>query len=123
VAGKLGLAAAMRYAIALGVEAIEARVTGLARALREALSTVPGVRLHNLGPRHCGIVTFTRDGHRPEEIAERLRALAINVSVSSLAFARIDLGARGLSSLVRASVHTHNSEDEIDHFVETLRRL
>jgi selenocysteine lyase/cysteine desulfurase len=41
----------------------------------------------------------------------------MNVSISSVEYARLDLGHRGTGPLVRASVHYFNTEDEIDRFV------
>ncbi|MEM6988234.1 MAG: aminotransferase class V-fold PLP-dependent enzyme, partial [Pseudomonadota bacterium] len=54
VAGKIGLARAVDYALELGLEAIETRVTGLGASLRETLGALPGVRVHDLGQRQCG---------------------------------------------------------------------
>jgi selenocysteine lyase/cysteine desulfurase len=36
---------------------------------------------------------------------------------------RIDMEDRGLSELVRASVHYYNSEDEVDRFCAEVARL
>ena len=44
----------------------------------------------------------------------------INVTVSRLPSTRLDMEARGLPSVVRASVHYYNSEVEIDRFCATL---
>jgi selenocysteine lyase/cysteine desulfurase len=47
----------------------------------------------------------------------------VNVSVTTLDSAQLDLSNRGLDSLVRASVHYVTTEDELDRFVERLRSL
>ena len=52
-----------------------------------------------------------------------LKERAINVTVSTRASTLIDMTARGLEHIVRASVHYYNSEDEIDRFVETLEQI
>ena len=92
VANRLGLGAAVDYALAIGIDAIEERVTMLGDALRERLGTLPGVTLRDLGTRRCGIVAFTVDDEDPFALAARLRAEAINISVSTIDFARFDLG-------------------------------
>jgi selenocysteine lyase/cysteine desulfurase len=50
-----------------------------------------------------------------------LRQRQINVSVTSLSSTRIDMESRGLDSMVRASVHYYNTEEELDRLGEALR--
>jgi cysteine desulfurase / selenocysteine lyase len=47
----------------------------------------------------------------------------INVTVSRLTSTRLDMEARGLTNVVRASVHYYNNEAEIDRFCITLATL
>jgi selenocysteine lyase/cysteine desulfurase len=121
VAGRVGLRAAVRYALDLGLDKIEARVTNLAAKLREALAAVPGITLHDLGRRKSGIVTFQKADEAPEKLKLRLRAAKINVSVSGKTSAQLDFTRRGLSQVVRASVHYFNTEDEIAAFSRFIR--
>nr|WP_198166932.1 aminotransferase class V-fold PLP-dependent enzyme [Microbispora sp. ATCC PTA-5024] len=120
VAGKIGLGVAAGYALGLGLDAIEERVTGLAEALRERLRALPGVTVRDLGARRCGIVTFTVDGHESAGVARALSEQGINVSVSWPASARWDFEARGLPPMVRASVHYYNTEEELDRLCAAL---
>ena len=120
VAGRVGLMAAVRYARTIGLRNIEARVTQLARNLRDAMSKCRGVTVHDLGHRKCGIVTFTKTGLEPADLAEKLRQDRINVSVSAMPYARLDLEPRGLSSLTRASLHYFNTNEEIARFIQAV---
>jgi cysteine desulfurase/selenocysteine lyase len=122
VAGRIGLRAAVRYALDLGLEPIRARVTMLADRLRASLAELPGVKIQDLGRVRSGIVTFTREGEQPRDIQARLRAANIGVSVSSKSSAQLDFGRRGLAQVVRASVHYFNTEDEIATFCRILSR-
>jgi cysteine desulfurase/selenocysteine lyase len=122
VANQLGLGTAVDYALAVGIDAIDERVTMLGDELRERLRALPGVTLRDLGTRRCGIVTFTVDNEDPFELAARLRAEAINISVSTIDFARYDLGRRGLDAVARVSVHYYNTEDELDRLATAIAR-
>lgn len=120
-AGKLALEVAVEYA--LGIAPIRDRVVALADLLRARLTAMPGVRVHDLGVERCGIVTFTASGADPAAIKERLARERINVTTSSRSSTLLDMNARGLSIVVRASVHFYNTEDEIDRFVRTVAAI
>jgi selenocysteine lyase/cysteine desulfurase len=122
VANRLGLGVAVDYALALGIDAIAARIIELAEWLRERLAAIPGLVLRDLGVERCGIVTFTIDRVDPFELAAYLRAEHINISVSTIDFARFDFEARGLDAVARASVHYYNTEDELERFVGAVSR-
>jgi selenocysteine lyase/cysteine desulfurase len=123
VAGRAGLAVAVEYALEWGLEAIYARVQALAGELRQTLATIPGLSLHDQGVEQCGIVSFAVADSDHEELMAALAAKAINVSVSPRNYTLLDMQARGLESLVRASVHYYNDEDEIDRFFAALEDL
>ena len=123
VAAVIGLGAAVDYALGWGLPAIEARVTALGEALRGELAALPGVSVHDLGARRCGIVTFALAGRPAPEVKAALAARRINVSVSSLESTRLDMARRGLDALVRASVHYYNTEDELDRFAAAVEEL
>jgi cysteine desulfurase / selenocysteine lyase len=120
VACQLGLGAAVEYAMAVGLDNIAVRVTMLAEQLRKQLANVPGVTVRDLPgsgsqPR-CGIVTFTHDQHAALNIVAKMREQRINVRVTPVGSTRIDMEQRGLSAMVRASVHYYNTEEEMDRF-------
>jgi cysteine desulfurase / selenocysteine lyase len=122
-AGKIGLGVAIDYALTWGLEDIWARVSHLASLLRTRLQYAPRVQVQDLGLRKCGIVTFTVDGWTPQQIRGKLAGQKMNVSVSSTASTRLDMDQRGLASVVRASVHYYNTEDEIERFCDFVTRM
>jgi len=123
VAGKIGLAVALDYALAWGLEAIYARVVEVAGKLRDGLSAIPGVTLRDLGTERCGIVTFTKEGLDPTEIQRALAVDNINIAVSPRNFTRLDMDARSLDALPRASVHYYNTEEEVERFCTAIEAL
>jgi cysteine desulfurase/selenocysteine lyase len=120
---QLGLGAAIDYALDLGLEAIWQCVTALAEELRQRLNSIAGVAVQDIGATKCGIVTFAAEEVASEELFSALLARAINVHVSTAEDSRLDFEARGLPSLIRASVHYFNTEDEIDRFCTAVEEL
>ncbi len=119
-AGKIGLGVAADYALALGVDAIWERVRALGATLRARLAELPGVSVRDHGRVLGAIVTFTVDGRSAAEVQQALARRNVNVSISEAAAARLDLDPRGITALIRASVHYFNTEAEIDLLVETV---
>lgn len=119
-AGKIGLGVAVDYALQWGMESIKARVYAMAETLRFQLSGLKGVTIRDLGAERCGIVTFTVEGQTPPEIKQLMAKHRINVSVSPQAYTRLDMEARELKSVVRASVHYYNTEEEVARFCTVL---
>jgi selenocysteine lyase/cysteine desulfurase len=123
IAGLLGLGAAVDYALALGMPAVEARVKALAAELRGRLAEVPGVTLWDIGAETCGLCTFTLEGRGAAEVRAALRGQGVNVSVSGPSSTLLDATRRKLPELVRASVHYYNDEAEMDRLIGVLKEL
>jgi cysteine desulfurase / selenocysteine lyase len=123
VAGHIGLGVAVDHALGWGIDAIAARNATLAEALRSRLAGIDGVTVRDRGRELCAIVTFTVDGHEPDHVAAELRAHDVNVNASAATSAQHDLPHRGLSSVVRASVHYYNTEAELDRCAELVAGL
>lgn len=122
-AGKVGLGVAIDYALGWGLDTIQQRVFALADELRTQLAALPGVTLRDQGTVQCGIVTFTVEGVAPEAIQEQMAEQNINVTVSSRESTRLDMEARGLTDVMRASVHYYNTEEEIERFCSALTAI
>lgn len=120
VAGQIALGAAIDYALDHGMAAIWARIQALATDLRARLAAVPGATVRDLGREKCGIVTFTLDGATPRALTSALAGRGINIAVTEARMTLLDMEARGIEAMARASVHAYNTEAEVERFVEAV---
>ena len=124
VATQLGLGAACQYALEIGVENIWHHVRGLAAGMRGMLAELPGMTVQDRGVEKSGIVTFFHESVPAEVLVGALRdEFGINTSVSNTQLTRRALRARGVTSLVRASVHAYNTPEEIERLGASLMAL
>lgn len=120
---RLGLSEAVRYALDLGLPAIQERAWVLGDILRMTLAEIPGVKDWDIGRDKCAIVSFSMEGKNPEIVVEQLRGQGINVSTSVPSSTLIDAQVRSLPPLLRASPHYYNTEGEIEAFTSALARI
>lgn len=123
VAARLGLRVAVDHLLDLGVDEVERSVRGLARHLRAALATVPGVAVHEHGEDLCGIVSFTVAGRDPEQVRASLADAGVTVSVSHASSTLLDMEERGLAAVVRASPHYFVTEEQLDRAAAAVAAL
>jgi selenocysteine lyase/cysteine desulfurase len=119
----LGLGAAIRYALDVGLETARDRARALASRARERLAALPGVRILDRGSELCAIVTAACDGHSAADLKLTMRARGINVSSPSREDAVIDMDAKRATSALRISPHYYNTEEEVERAVEELGRV
>jgi selenocysteine lyase/cysteine desulfurase len=119
----LGLGAAVRQALDLGLEAIGRRAVALGDRLRGQLAELPGVTVHDLGQARCAIVTAKIDGLAAEQAVQALGRAGINVSATVPEDNPLDTQDRGVHPLIRFSPHYYNTEDEIDRATEVVAGL
>jgi cysteine desulfurase / selenocysteine lyase len=122
-ATKIGLGAAVDYALECGLGDIRDYDYSLAARLRARLRELLRVEVLDLGRDPCAIVTFTIAGRDPRAVARKLSERWINVSVSTIKDTRLDMEARGRESWVRASVHYFNTEHEIAQLADAVQHM
>ena len=76
---------------------------------------------------HCCSATYVcsklQEGKRPEDVKQALKEKNINVSISPANSTLLDFSQRGLTQVLRASVHYYNTEEEVHRFIEALKTL
>lgn len=119
----LGLGAAARYALEVGLETARDRARELAAQVRDRLSDLPSVRVLDRGPELCAIATAAVEGCDAGDLKLALRARRINVSSPHREDAVIDMDEKRTTSALRISPHYYNTMEEIDTAVEALREI
>lgn len=119
----LGMGAAARYALAVGVDRAAARTHWLAATVRERLGAIPGVRGLDRGEHLSGIASFACAGPDASAIVRALRERGINTSSQSFDENAFALGHLGATSLLRVSPHYYNNASDLDAVEAALREL
>jgi len=109
----LGLCKAVEYALNVGIDRIWYSIQQLATLMRRELNSIDGITVHDIGAEQCGIVTFSVEGFEASAIKSKLAEKQINVSVGLAKSTLIYMDKYHLTSVVRASVHYYNTEEEI----------
>lgn len=122
-AARLGLGAAVDYALAIGLGPIEQRGRLLAGRLRNGLGAIRGITIRDLGRAPGAIVSFTMQGCEADAIVRSAAAAGITIGASDPSSTRIDAEVRALPMVVRASPHYYNTEAEIDRLIALLAGL
>ncbi|WP_262060234.1 N-methyl-L-tryptophan oxidase [Streptomyces sp. STR69] len=120
---RLGLGAALTDLGALGVDTVARHLAALAASLRERLSALPGVRVTDPPAAGGAIVTFVVDGLDASEVQRRLTYRRVHLIAVPAGHGRWDMDHRGLTKVVRASVHVYNDVDDLDALVEAVREI
>ncbi|MGH9072897.1 MAG: aminotransferase class V-fold PLP-dependent enzyme [Acidimicrobiales bacterium] len=119
----LGLGAAVRQALDLGLDPIGTRTEALGARLRAQLDDLPAVTTHDLGRVRCAIVTASVHGVSAGDVAATLAEAKVNVTTTIAEHTQFDTEDRGVHPLVRLSPHYYNTDDELDHTVGLIARL
>lgn len=120
MSAKVGFGVAIEYALRIGLDSITKRIERLADSLRSRLDASPLVRLAETSGPQSGIVPFFVEGRSSEAVVAALRAWGVNTSVIEAVPSAFDPQRRMTKSLVRASVHYYNTEEELDDAVAAL---
>ena len=116
----LGMGAAARYALDVGIATACDRARRLTALARERLARLPGVRVLDRGPELCAIATAALDQPDLEAIKLELRRRGVNVSTTTRTSAVIDMDDKRAAAALRFSPHYYNTEEEVVGAVEML---
>ena len=122
IADAVGLGAALDYVSGIGLENIARHEHELLVYATSHLQRIPGLRLIGTAAEKAGVLSFTLDGHRTEEVGEALDREGIAVRAGHHCAQPI-LRRFGVEATVRASLAPYNTREDIDALVTALSRL
>jgi cysteine desulfurase/selenocysteine lyase len=119
IAGALGLAAALDYLTAIGLERVAAYEHELLAYGTQAVSSIPGLRLIGTAPEKAAILSFVLDGAHPHDIGTILDRSGVAVRAGHHCCQPL-MQRLGVPATARASLAFYNTCDEIDALVGAL---
>jgi cysteine desulfurase / selenocysteine lyase len=122
IADAVGLGAALDYVSSLGIDNISRYEHELLAYATERLVRIPGLRLYGTAPEKAGVLSFTIDGLRTEDIGVALDQEGIAVRAGHHCAQPI-LRRFGVEQTVRASLAPYNDTGDVDRLVSALQRL
>ena len=116
----IGLGAAVRYLMGLGVEQVRSHEHDLLEYAHERLLEIPGLKIHGPGVADKGaIVSFTIKGAHPEDLAQLLDRRGVFVRHGH--HCTMPLHAwLGVPATVRASFGCYNTRADVDALAEAI---
>ncbi|MEU9806804.1 family 2A encapsulin nanocompartment cargo protein cysteine desulfurase [Mycobacterium sp. NPDC050853] len=122
IADAVGLGEALRYVERIGIDRIAEYEHALLEYATPLLAAIPGVRLVGTADHKASVLSFVLDGHDPVDVGTALNADGIAVRAGHHCAQPI-LRRLGLEQTVRPSFAFYNTFDEIDVFIDAVRRL
>lgn len=122
IADAVGLAAALEYVSRLGLPSIARHEHHLLEYATERLAGIKGLRLVGTAREKVSVLSFVLHNRHPAEVGKLLDLEGIAVR-SGHHCAQPSLRRMGLEATVRPSFSLYNTRSEVDHLVDTVRRI
>lgn len=119
-----GLAKAIDYIEGIGYEKIAEIETALTGYVLEKLRELPYITVHggNSRERRTGVLSFTVEGVHPHDVSSVLDSYGVAIR-SGHHCAQPLMKHLGINSCCRASLYFYNTEEDLDIFIDALKRV
>jgi len=119
--GAVGLAAALQYVSAIGLEAIAMHEADLLNRAEQGIKEIEGLTLLAAGEPKSGVMSFVAAGIHPSDIGTLLDQMGIAVRTGHHCTQPL-MERFGISGTVRAGFGIYNTKEEVDFFLEGIRK-
>lgn len=121
IAGGIAFGAAIDYLNHIGLSAIAEREDELLSYATQRIQEIPGVQIYGTASAKTAVLSFNVDGIHPYDIGTILDKLGIAVRTGHHCAQPI-MDYFKIPGTVRASFAFYNTEEEIDRFIEALKK-
>jgi cysteine desulfurase / selenocysteine lyase len=119
--GAVGMAAALKYVTAIGLESIAAHEAGLLKRAEQGIKEIAGLRILAAGEPKSGVLSFVAEGIHPSDIGTLLDQMGIAVRTGHHCTQPL-MERFGISGTVRAGFGVYNTNEEVDYFLEGIKK-
>ena len=120
IAGAVGLAAAIDYLDAIGLDRIAAHEHDLLGAATDAVAQIPGVRLFGTAADKAGVLSFVLEGVHPHDIGTILDREGVAIRAGHHCCQPL-MDRLGVPATARASLALYNTRADIDRLSAALQ--
>jgi len=121
IAGGIGLAAAINYMNAIGIDKIEAYEHELLIYATEQIQQIEGVQIIGEAENKASVLSFLVEGTHPSDIGMIIDKLGVAIRTGHHCTQPL-MGRFGILGTARASFAFYNTTEEIDIFITALKR-
>lgn len=122
ISGVIAFGAAIDYLLATGLEQIAAWETELLNYATAQLTAIPGLRIYGTQPKKSGVISFNVDGVHFFDLGTMLDKFGIAVRTGHHCADPL-MDHFEIQGTVRASFAFYNTKEEIDVFIEALKKV
>lgn len=121
ICGGIAFGAALDYMNAIGFEQIQAYEHELLEYGTEKLQQIEGVKIYGMAPEKTAVISFNFEGIHPYDVGTIIDKLGIAVRTGHHCAQPI-MDFYGIPGTIRASFSFYNTKEEIDIFIEAVKR-
>ncbi|MCB0484026.1 MAG: aminotransferase class V-fold PLP-dependent enzyme, partial [Flavobacteriales bacterium] len=122
IAGAIGLDAALQFVSRWNIDVLAAHEQALLEYAVEKMNDIAGLQFIGVAPHKAAVISFLLEGTHPYDIGVLLDKMGIAVRTGHHCAEPL-MEILKIPGTVRASLAAYNTFDEVDTFVEALRRV
>lgn len=118
----IGLGEAIEYVKSIGLQEIAAYEEDLLTYMMEQVSLLPGITVYGTAIHKSAVVSFNIEGVHSFDLATLLDQMGIAIRTGQLC-AETVMTHYGVSAMARASLAMYNTREEVDVFINGVRKV